>query len=349
MVGREPFQKGVGSERRKRWLVTPFGWCMLAIGLGALLLPRRVFGRGDPRPIVGVAFLVLLLVEAILLKSRDGEVNGTATIEPILEVGRNHPIEIQADGVISGVLRVRHFSVENVGSDGHATLYWRPKRRGIFRLRDVRLCVGGPFGLLERTKELAPNGHGVVCVGPNRIPIESSGLSPRSAALGHVDEPEERQNIRAYSPGDDVRTIHWRLSAREGQPMVATTVPTAATKTIAVDLGPTEGPKAEYWAQIAATFLDRELQRGPLALVLRDSQGVARVNIASPADVSASLAAAIPGEPVPIDDIAAYVGVWRADLMEAARRSVVIISDDAYPFGSDGSTSRTRPTGNSND
>ncbi len=341
MIGRKTPEPNGGPDRRKRWLVTPFGWCMLTLGLGALLLPRRVFGREDPRPIVGIAFLVLFFIEAILLKSRDAAVSGTATIAPILEVGRDDPIEIQAYGVVAGVLRVRHFSVATVDSDGRATLHWSPKRRGIFRLRDVRLCIGGPFGLLERTKELAPNGHGVVCVGPSRLPLDSSAFAAWSATFGRSDEePEELHGIRLYTPGDDVRAIHWRLSAREGRPMITTTVSPITTTKIAVDLGPVEGLKAEYWAQIAATFLDRELQKGPIALVVRDSQGVALIDIANPADVSASLAAAIPGEPVPIDDVAAYVGAWRNDLVEAERKGVVIVSDDRFPPG----TNRLIPT-----
>jgi uncharacterized protein (DUF58 family) len=340
MIRRKTPESKGGPDRRKRWLVTPFGWCMLTLGLGALLLPRRVFGPEDPRPIVGIAFLVLFLIEAILLKSRDAAVSGTATIAPILIVGRDDPIDIQAYGVVSGVLRVRHFSVATVDPDGHATLHWSPKRRGIFRLRDVRLCVGGPFGLLERTKELAPNGHGVVCVGPSRLAVDAIALSAWSAISGRSDdEPEELNGIRLYTPGDDVRAIHWRLSAREGRPMITTTVsPIAATK-IAVDLGPIEGPKAEYWAQVAATFLDRELQKGPVALVVRDSQGVALIDITSPSDVSASLAAAVPGEPVPIDDVTAYVGAWRNDLVESQRKGVVVVSDDRYQPGTDQLTS----------
>ena len=327
------------TKRRKRWLMTPFGWCMLTLGLAALLLPRRTFGPEDPRPVVGIAFLVLLLTEAVMLRTRDGAIDGTATVAPILEVGRDHPIEIHAHGFASGVLRVRHFSTAVVDSDGHATLYWSPRRRGIFRLRDVRLCIGGPFGLLERTKELAPNEHGVVCVGPSRIAFDPTAWSEAASTLRWPDdEPEELHGVRLYTPGDDVRSIHWRLSAREGRPMITTTIAPIVATRVAVDLGPTNGSKAERFAQIAASFLDQMIQRGPIALVVRDSQGIALLDIATSDDVSASLAAAVPGEPVPLDDIVAYVGAWRNDLDEARRRGILVVSDDYDP------TNIPRPT-----
>ena len=327
------------TKRRKRWLMTPFGWCMLTLGLAALLLPRRTFGPEDPRPVVGIAFLVLLLTEAVMLRTRDGAIDGTATVAPILEVGRDHPIEIHAHGFASGVLRVRHFSTAVVDSDGHASLYWSPRRRGIFRLRDVRLCIGGPFGLLERTKELAPNEHGVVCVGPSRIAFDPTAWSEAASTLRWPDdEPEELHGVRLYTPGDDVRSIHWRLSAREGRPMITTTIAPIVATRVAVDLGPTNGSKAERFAQIAASFLDQMIQRGPIALVVRASQGIALLDIATSDDVSASLAAAVPGEPVPLDDIVAYVGAWRNDLDEARRRGILVVSDDYDP------TNIPRPT-----
>ena len=110
--------------------------------------------------------------------------------------------------------------------------------------------------------------------------------------------------------------------------MITTTIAPIVATRVAVDLGPTNGPKAERFAQIAASFLDQMIQRGPIALVVRDSQGIALLDIATSDDVSASLAAAVPGEPVPLDDIVAYVGAWRNDLDEARRRGILVVSDD---------------------
>lgn len=324
-------QTPTGQPLRRRWTVTPFGWCMISLGLGALVLPRQVFNGVDPRPVVGVTLVLIVITEAAIVRGRDRYVHATATIAPILLANVQAPISVQANGVSLGLVRVRHFTTEALNRDGRATLIWTPRRRGIFRLRDVRLCVGGPFGLLERTKELAANGHGVVCVGPKRFVLQS-GDRPLPFPL-FAGDPVDLHGIRPYTPGDDVRGIHWRLSAREGRPMVITSVSPRSVGTVAVDLGPTEGPKAERWAQIAATFLDQALDNGPLTLVVRDSQGIARMLINSPNDVSAALASACTGEPVPIDDVAVYLGVWRNDLEAARSAGVVIVSDDRFPDG----------------
>ena len=113
--------------------------------------------------------------------------------------------------------------------------------------------------------------------------------------------------------------------------MVTTTYSPAKASTIAVDLGPVDGPKAELWAQIAGTFLDQALHHGPLTVVLRDTHGVATVSVTSVAEVDAALASAQPGEAVPLDGVAAYVGVWRIDLPEAAAAGVLVVSEDHIP------------------
>jgi uncharacterized protein (DUF58 family) len=301
---------------------------MLSLGLGALLLPRQVFADSDPRPIVGVALVFIFLSEAVLVRRRDQFIEASATMAPIVQVGQDTPITVIASGESVGLVRVRHFSTAPLDGAGRATLVWTPKRRGIFRLRDVRICIGGPFGLLERTKELAPNGHGVIVVGPSRHHLPEEHVPP---VFSRPADDEELHGIRLYVPGDDVRSIHWRLSAREGRPMVTTSFTPLKLATVAVDLGPVEGPKAERWAQIAATFLDRTLRDGPLAVVLRDSHGIAKVSVASTDEVNAALATAQPGEPVPLADVSAYVGVWRNDLAKATADGVLVLSEDRVP------------------
>ena len=327
---------------RRRWTATPFGWCMLSLGLGSLVLPRQVFNEGDPRPIVGVALVLVFVSEAMLVRRRDRHVRATATLAPVLQVDTDASIAIHAEGESFGPVRVRHFSVATLNDAGRATLVWRPKRRGIFRLRDVRLCIGGPFGLLERTKEIAPNDHGVVVVGPSRHHLSELQKLPARVAVSNDDD--ELHGIRLYVPGDDVRAIHWRLSAREGRHMVTTTTSPLKPVAVVIDLGPVDGPKAEKWAQIAGTFLDRVVQTGPVAVTLRDSHGVATVSIASTDEINAALASAHTGEPVPLDECTAYVGVWRNDLEAAEAAGALILSEPQLQSQSPTTTATTATT-----
>lgn len=114
--------------------------------------------------------------------------------------------------------------------------------------------------------------------------------------------------------------------------MVTTSSSTATLVRVAVDLGPNDGAKAEYWARIAAGYLDAKLSVGPVSLVLRDSHGIVEVNITSTTEVSAALASATTGEPVPVNNVDVYIGVWRNDLDAAKSKGVYIVSDDRFPM-----------------
>lgn len=91
--------------------------------------------------------------------------------------------------------------------------------RGDHPLDGYRIVCGFPFGLLERCCEFSdatrvlvyPRVHGVRSNALQRIP-GSAQLSTRATADG-----DEYYGLREYIPGDDIRRIVWRTSARLGK------------------------------------------------------------------------------------------------------------------------------------
>ena len=101
----------------------------------------------------------------------------------------------------------------------HTQYRFRPARRGVFRWSGVRVAGTDALGLvtMERTY---PTGPAEMTVLPIPIPVSLElpssaawGLSATEGSRGKGSGLEPR-GTREYVPGDSLRHIHWRSSAR---------------------------------------------------------------------------------------------------------------------------------------
>jgi uncharacterized protein (DUF58 family) len=99
-------------------------------------------------------------------------------------------------------------------------------RRGKYRFKTLDLATRSPFGLLER--RVAISSPATLTVYPSigqlsrrwqHIHREASETR-RGARHDLSTQQQEYHGLRDYRPGDSPRWIHWRTSARLGQPMV---------------------------------------------------------------------------------------------------------------------------------
>jgi len=96
------------------------------------------------------------------------------------------------------------------------------ERRGVYRLPALEIASGFPFGLIEHRKSLTDNAEVVVyprvrAVRPAAFEqVHSGGASPRRSK----GEGDEFFSLRDYTPGDDLRRVSWRASARAGKLLV---------------------------------------------------------------------------------------------------------------------------------
>jgi uncharacterized protein (DUF58 family) len=97
-----------------------------------------------------------------------------------------------------------------------------PRARGRFAFGDLHVRAAGPLGLaarqwripLAREVRVYPDLRGLATLGAGARPEAG-----RARARGHR-EAREFAALRAYFPGDDVRSIDWKASARRGVPVV---------------------------------------------------------------------------------------------------------------------------------
>lgn len=112
-----------------------------------------------------------------------------------------------------------------VGQRAVATVERVWSRRGVYTLEAVTLATSFPFGFFRKERDVLRPAEVVVwprTVRRVREPAPAGGRTPRAGDLvaGHSAARGEYRSLRAYRPGDDPRDVHWRSSARLGEPVV---------------------------------------------------------------------------------------------------------------------------------
>ncbi len=107
--------------------------------------------------------------------------------------------------------------------EGATPADWTFSARGDQPFCKLRVGSSYPFGLLLRYRDLDVPGNVLVYPTPDReapaVGGPGDGLDGESPR-GGVDQTGELHGLRPYQPGDPVRRIHARSSARVGEPMV---------------------------------------------------------------------------------------------------------------------------------
>lgn len=99
----------------------------------------------------------------------------------------------------------------------------RTERRGVYRFGPIGLSAGDLLGeaVAEEDRHLAAT----LVVRPRTVPVRRLEASrdrsgPLRARRGLIEDPARFSGVRPYAPGDPVRHVHWRTTARLGVPVV---------------------------------------------------------------------------------------------------------------------------------
>lgn len=219
---------------------TRHGWAMLVAAVGSIAV-GRVFGLMELF-VVGVALaavlgLALMVVNRPLPRLDVRRVARPATVS----VGEPARVDLQVANR-SSVRTPRLKLWEPVGDKGGAPMQLAPlgageavsaayrvptTRRGVLRTGPLRSERTDPLGLCKRVNWLA--GAGEVLVVPERVPLAFPGTGSsgrlgqhlRMKAFGQTGT--EFHSQREYTPGDDLRRINWKTTARAGTLIVRET------------------------------------------------------------------------------------------------------------------------------
>ena len=179
--------------------------CMVALGLAVplALIPRPGRASVAARPartVAGTPIHGVLLVSAGRLPA----------LSPAVEVGGLADRSMRLATVRPGRPREEVFEVA-------------AQRRGVYDIGPVRLVQSDPLGLVRRHRAWAPPTE--VLVRPVVTTLEAGSMAGRPDLEGMPSEQLSLSDLafhslREYVPGDDLRHVHWRSSAKANRLLV---------------------------------------------------------------------------------------------------------------------------------
>ena len=214
--------------------MTPAGRGTLVAGV---VIAALGLGVGYPTLTAMGATLVAAVVLALLLVGRPPDMSSSRVVRPdrvtagdptIAELTitnngrRTNAAALGREQVGDGSLPIEIPSLEP-GESVVISNEILTERRGVYAVGPLTVRRGDPIGLAQRgdiSSELSqlvvhPRIH-VVSPFPTGTRRDLEGLPSGEAAEGGITF----SNLREYVPGDDLRLVHWRSSARVGQLMV---------------------------------------------------------------------------------------------------------------------------------
>jgi uncharacterized protein (DUF58 family) len=140
-----------------------------------------------------------------------------------------------------------------------------PRRRGLHRFEQLELATRAPFGLFEKSRDLDAPGELVVF--PRRVappPQEPRQLARDGERATHrTGLGLEVYALRDHRAGEDVRSIHWRSSARAGKLIGIDREEERRRRVcVALDHRRASGAALESAVERAAALFERELDGG---------------------------------------------------------------------------------------
>ena len=147
---------------------------------------------------------------------------------------------------------------------GETALAYRVEylRRGERELGPATVAARDVFGLVEEASEI--RGTDSVLVYPRVYRLSPWGRNSlrRLEEFGRSRQREEFEELREYSPGDPLRDIHWKTTAKRDELVVKEFAAEAEAETVTLSAGATIGAAdemAEAVASLAFALLEEEI------------------------------------------------------------------------------------------
>jgi uncharacterized protein (DUF58 family) len=131
--------------------------------------------------------------------------------------------------------------------------------RGVHEIGPPDVALRGPLGLFER--ETPIDGTAEVTVYPSKYSAEGGSILARLFVDELEAERQEFDRLREYRPGDPLRHIHWKSSAKHDEFLVTEFAPSERDETVTI-LGTAPKGEVDEMARLAATIADLAFDGG---------------------------------------------------------------------------------------
>ena len=185
-------------------------------------------------------FLIILIIDGILLFKQKG-IKASRILPEKLSNGDENPIEIKIHNIYNFNVHLnlidelpfqyqkRDFQIQTFikkGADKKITYTLRPLKRGEYQFGHLNIYTTSPIGIISRrfqfsNESMVPNYPSFLQLKKYMLIAFSNkifefGLK-KIRRIGHTMEFEQ---IKDYVPGDDIRNINWKATAKRSQLMV---------------------------------------------------------------------------------------------------------------------------------
>jgi uncharacterized protein (DUF58 family) len=219
-------------------MLTRAGVALLVVSAG-VVLAGRVFGVTELF-VVGAMGALLPLAAMVAVRTTSMRLRVRRTLKPArVHAGDTTRIELAVanagarrtptlaladpvDGTRGAALSLAPLAA---GTSARAAYRLPTSQRGLVHVGPLRVTLEDPFGLCRRRAVAAPVLELTVLphVDPLRLPKVGGDRDPHGVAV-RVNESsakgDELLGLRPYVVGDDLRTVHWKASARTGDLIV---------------------------------------------------------------------------------------------------------------------------------
>ena len=214
--------------REQLRIVRPVGWMIIGIGAGSMYLAALAHWR-EVAVIAAACLLLVLLAAPFLLGRTNVEVD--LRLEPErVAAGESVAAGVIVKNIANGRLlpttlevpvgaSVHRYGITSLaaGAQHEESFTIRTEHRGVIAVGPATTRRGDPIGIFSRDVVWTPVRE--VLVRPPMVPLESLGAGllrdlegVSTDAVSHSDLAFHA--LREYVPGDDLRHIHWRSSAK---------------------------------------------------------------------------------------------------------------------------------------
>ncbi len=253
--------------------LTRRGWAVVLLVLATVTLAWQA-GQRELNA-VAAPLLAALVLAALFVWRTDQPTVDRESIRPGFP-GNSRRDVVSIEG--SGVVAFREDRPDGLGADDVDAVMTLPHTletdldltsRGVYVLGPPALSQRDPLGLVAR--RLPSEATSEVVVYPRVHDLGGRESLARLLADELLTERQEFDRLREYVPGDPLKNVHWKSSAKHDDFLVMEFAPTRRTETVTIVADAEEGC-ADDMAAAAASVADLSLEAGlSVALSLPDS------------------------------------------------------------------------------
>jgi uncharacterized protein (DUF58 family) len=218
-------------------MITRRGWSLVGAAAG-LYIGARFLGLVQ-LAVLSVATIFLLVAAYLWVRFNAPVLTARRDLKERLQVGVEGRVDLTVGAVERRTAtlaladafdrgrRAARFLLPPLdpGEDARAAYRFPTDRRGRFEVGPLRATITDAFGLASTTRRVLANEEVIVYPRVHDIvaPPEIGGLDldrDHRRVRPRVEPTGDFMTLRDYAPGDDLRHVHWRSTARRGHLMM---------------------------------------------------------------------------------------------------------------------------------